>query len=84
MLVEFFGIPRERTGVAQIELQADTIGELLGTLEARFPTLGAMTQAGRVRSPYLISLNADRFVSDPNTALKETDSVLILSAQAGG
>jgi len=27
--VEFLGLPRERAGVAELELQADTLGELL-------------------------------------------------------
>jgi molybdopterin converting factor small subunit len=82
--VEFFGIPRERAGVAELELQAETLGQLLATLAVRIPSLGEVVQCGRLGSPFLASLNGDRFVSDPATKLKETDCVLILSADAGG
>jgi molybdopterin converting factor small subunit len=82
--VEFFGIPRERAGVMELELQADTLGQLLTTLAIRFPSLGELVQADRLRSPFLANLNGARFVSDPGTQLTETDCVLILSADAGG
>ena len=32
MHVEFLGVPRERAGVSELELQADTLGQLLATL----------------------------------------------------
>jgi sulfur-carrier protein len=84
MRVEFFGIPRERAGVDQLELQAKTLGELLGMLAARFPSLGELVQNDSLRSPVLANLNGDRFVRDPATQLNEADCVLILSADAGG
>ena len=84
MRVEFFGIPRERAGVDQLELQAETLGELFDTLTTRFPSLGDLVQSDRLRSPILANLNGDRFVSDPRTRLTEEDCVLILSADAGG
>jgi sulfur-carrier protein len=84
MRVEFFGIPRERAGVDQLELQARTLGELLGLLAARFPSLRELVQNDSLRSPVLANLNGDRFVSDPATQLNEADCVLILSADAGG
>jgi molybdopterin converting factor small subunit len=80
--VEFFGIPRERAGVAELEIQAETLGDLFVTLATRFPSLGELAQSGR--SPFLANLNGNRFVSDPGTRLSETDCVLILSAEAGG
>jgi hypothetical protein len=53
-------------------------------LERRFPSLGALVEAGRLHSSILASLNGDRFVSDPLTRLSASDCVLILSADAGG
>ena len=41
MHVEFLGVPRERAGVSELEVQADTLGQLLGTLAARIPSLCA-------------------------------------------
>ncbi len=84
MRVEFLGIPRERTGVAAVELDAGTLGELLIVLERRFPTLRDVVESGRLRAAFVANLNGDRFVRDPGTRLAATDSVLILSADAGG
>ena len=84
MRVEFLGIPRERAGVAELELDADTLGELLGDLDRRFPAIGGLVESGRLRRSFLASLNGDLFISDPRTRLSEKDCVLILSADAGG
>jgi molybdopterin converting factor small subunit len=84
MRVEFLGLPRERAGVDEVELQADTLGQLLEALVARFPSLGELVTAERLRPSFAANLNGDRFVSDPRTPLREADCVLILSADAGG
>jgi molybdopterin converting factor small subunit len=84
MRVEFLGLPRERAGVAEVELQADTLGQLLGALVARFPSFGDLVAADELRPSLVANLNGDRFVSDPRTRLCESDCVLILSADAGG
>jgi len=84
MKVEFLGIPRERAGVAELELDVDTLGQLLAALEGRFPSLGMLVDSGRLHSSILASLNGDMFVSDPRTRLSKSDCVLILSADAGG
>ena len=80
MQVEFFGVPRERAGVSRLDVQAATLGQLLEALAARIPTLGT----DRLHPSFVASLNGDRFISDPATPLGENDSVLILSADAGG
>jgi sulfur-carrier protein len=84
MRVELLGVPRERAGVAELELQADTLGQLLVALAVRFPSLGELIIADRLQPSLVANLNGDRFVSDPRTQLKEGDSVLILSADVGG
>jgi molybdopterin converting factor small subunit len=84
MRVELLGIPRERAGVAELELQADTLGQLLAALAVRFPSLGELITADRLPPSVLANLNGDKFVSDPRTELGEDDCVLILSADAGG
>jgi molybdopterin converting factor small subunit len=84
MHVELLGIPRERAGVAELELEADTLGQLLVTLAVRFPSLGELITAERLQPSIVANLNGDRFVSDPRTQLREGDCVLILSADAGG
>jgi molybdopterin converting factor small subunit len=84
MRVEFLGIPRERAGIADLELDAETLGQLLTTLERRFPSLSDVVDAGRLRSSFVANLNGDQFIRDPLTRLGSGDCVLILSADAGG
>jgi molybdopterin converting factor small subunit len=84
MRVEFLGLPRERAGVAEVELQADTLGQLLDALVTRFPSFGELVAADELRPSFVANLNGERFVSDPRTRLHESDCVLILSADAGG
>ena len=84
MHVEFFGVPRERAGLSKLEVEADTLGQLLGTLAVRIPALGTILNVDGLHSSFVANLNGDRFVSDPETPLHEDDCVLILSADAGG
>ena len=71
MHVEFLGVPRERAGVAELEVQAETLGQLLGTLAVRLPAL-ASSSSGPPASRVVANLNGDRFVSDPATPLGST------------
>jgi molybdopterin converting factor small subunit len=84
MQVEFFGVPRERAGVAQVDVSADTLGELLSTLASRLPSLAEFIVDKRLHPSFTANLNGDVFVSDPATPLTKDDCVLILSADAGG
>jgi molybdopterin converting factor small subunit len=84
MHVEFFGVPRERAGIAEIDVEADTLGRLLATLAARMPDLAELIAVDRLHPSFAASLNGDRFISDPETPLSDEDCVLILSADAGG
>jgi molybdopterin converting factor small subunit len=98
MHVEFFGVSRDRAGVEAIDVQADTLGRLLGTLAARMPGLAGLIEADpspppgaksawlgpRLHPSLAANLNGDRFISDPSTPLGEHDRVLILSSDAGG
>ncbi len=84
MHVEFLGVPRQRAGISGLEVHADTLGQLLGTLAAQIPTLGDLIAVDRLHPAFVANLNGDRFVSDPGTQLGEDDRLLILSADAGG
>ena len=84
MHVEFFGVPRERAGIAELDVQADTLGRLLGALAAQMPALAGLIAVDRLHPSLVASLNGDRFISDPGTPLEDDDCVLILSADAGG
>lgn len=84
--IEFFGIPRERAGVAAIELHdPGTLGDAFQMLAQRLPELATNCLSdGQLKSGYLANLNGERFTSDPTLPLHAGDAVLILSADAGG
>ena len=84
MHVEFLGIPRERAGVAHLELNAGTLGQLLDTLVERFPELRELIVEGALHPSVVANLNGDEFVSDRGQELADGDHVLILSADVGG
>jgi molybdopterin converting factor small subunit len=88
MHVEFFGVPRERAGLSVLEMNAETLGQLLTTLAARIPSFDKFIstdgQGSHLHPAFIANLNGDRFVSDPRTPLAENDCVMILSADAGG
>jgi len=84
MYVEFLGIPRERAGLSEVEIEAETLGQLFGALAARFPTLGDLITDGQLHPSMAANLNGDEFVSRPETPLAGGDRVLILSADVGG
>ncbi len=84
MHVEFLGIPRERAGISETEVDAATLGQLLATLAVRFPALRELIVTDRLASSIAANLNGDAFVSDPNTSLTASDRLLLLSADVGG
>jgi molybdopterin converting factor small subunit len=84
MYVEFLGIPRERVGVSEVAVEAQTLGELLLALRRQFPAFSELAAADRLHPWVTANLNGDRFVTDPRTPLSAGDRVLILSADAGG
>jgi molybdopterin converting factor small subunit len=84
MYVEFLGIPRERAGISELEIDAHTLGQALARLAARLPRMSDLMTGEGLHSSIVANLNGDRFVSDPATPLAKDDRLLILSADAGG
>ena len=84
MHVEFLGIPRERAGVSEVEIEAETLGQLLGTLVIRFPDLRELVTESGLHPSVAANLNGDEFVSDPSTSFNAHDRLILLSADAGG
>lgn len=81
--VEFYGIPRQRAGRAELVVQANTLGQMLIAVERDCPGL-RIQEAGRISPQYRVSLNGQQFVSDLSKVLAPGCRVLILSADAGG
>ena len=85
--VEFFGIPRKRAGVAEANIEGDSLQSACRELSRRFPKFAAECLTGErdsLRPGFLASVNGQSFTTDPTTPLKEGDSLLILSADLGG
>ena len=84
MHVEFLAISRRLAGVSEVEVQAETLGQLLATLAERFPALGEYITSDRLHPSFSANLNGNEFVTDPHTVLHQGDHVLILSSDVGG
>ena len=84
MYVEFLGIPRERAGISEIEVEAETFGQLLGALATRCPLLAELITAEGLHPSIAANLNGDEFVKSLATRFADDDRLLILSADAGG
>ena len=84
MYVEFLGIPRERTGISEMELEAETLGQVLGQLSARCPGLSDLITPKGLHPSIAANLNGGAFVKSLDTKLAEHDRLLILSADVGG
>ena len=84
MQIEFFGVPRERTGISHLEMHATTLGQLLERLVSDVPSFADFMAGNGLHPSVAANLNGDRFVSDPSTPLAADDHLLILSADVGG
>lgn len=86
--VEFFGIARQRTGVASVELPLPTpatLGDCLADLGRRFPSFAAdCVDRQRLKPSFAANIGGQRFVSSADSTLSDGDTLLILSADAGG
>jgi molybdopterin converting factor small subunit len=84
MHVEFLGIPRERAGISALQIEATSLGHVLGALAAEFPGLRELVSRDGLHPSLAANLNGDLFISDPATPLADDDHLLILSADVGG
>lgn len=83
--VELFGIPRKRAGVHCVDVDGGNLREVFQALDRVLPQLqGVCLDEGRLKPGYLANINGNTFVTDEKTPLVDGDSVLILSADAGG
>ena len=84
--IELYGVPRLRAGTGRLTVAGSSVAEALDALGRLCPPLvdHVLSPDGGVHSAYRLSLNGDRFVSDPATPLSDGDTLLILAADVGG
>jgi molybdopterin converting factor small subunit len=83
--VEFFGIPRQRAGQAELAVPSGTIAEALLAVEKACPGLAGLIQLdGKLTPYYSLSVNGRRFTTGLQQRLAPGDRLLLLSADAGG
>ena len=84
--IEFYGIPRQRTGVAETTAGGSTLGDVLSELAVRYPAFAAecVASCGGLAPQVAASVGGERFVREPNTPLGEHEVLLIMSADSGG
>ena len=83
--IELFGVPRLRAGVPLVRVEAVDVGSAIRGLASACPGLdGSVLLGRRVHPAYKLSLNGDRFLSEPATALADGDVLLLLAADVGG
>jgi molybdopterin converting factor small subunit len=79
--VELYDVARRLAGREAIGVEAATLGEAMSALGVACPALGSRIESAE---HWRVSLNGTSFVTDPATPLRDGDSLLVLSAQAGG
>ena len=67
--IELYGVPRLRAGTGLLHLEASTVGQALDELGRVCPALeSSVLRADLLHAVYKLSLNGERFVSDPRDA----------------
>ena len=84
VVIEFYGIPRERAGRAELTVQAATVAEALAAIERACPGLRGVCVDGRLAPHYRLALDGRQFITDVNQPLQSATRLLLLSADAGG
>ena len=83
--VEFYGIPRQRAGVASLDVSADCVGTALRRVAEVLPEFAAACVCDGVLRPGLLAnVNGAVFTTETNDSLADGDVLLIMSADAGG
>jgi molybdopterin converting factor small subunit len=78
-----YGIPRLRAGREEVVVEANTIGGALRALDQLCPELGVIA-GGELNRNYIVALGGGALTRDTATELGEGDTLVLLTAQAGG
>ena len=71
--------------MVEVAAESARLGDILLALAVRFPELSATCFDGdRLRAGYIANVDGKRFITDPTAPVCRGESLLILSADAGG
>lgn len=84
VIIEFYGIPRQRAGRADLPIRADTVSDALAAVVKACPGLHDVLLRGNLAPHYRVSVDGNRFVTEMNERLAPGTRLLLLSADAGG
>jgi molybdopterin converting factor small subunit len=84
VIVEFYGIPRQRAGRAELPIRADTVSDALAAVVKACPDLHDVLLHAKLAPHYRLSVDGCRFVTEMNERLASGTRLLLLSADAGG
>ena len=83
--IELYGVPRLRAGLATVAVPAENVGEALAAPACACPALeGTVVLGTRLHAAYHLSLNGERFISEPSVFLSDGDVLILLSTDVGG
>ncbi len=87
--VEFYGVPRQRSGVARTTVSlatgSVTLSELLELLCHQFPQLlEDCVLDGRLAPGMIANLSGDQFITDSVRKIDSDETVLLMSSDCGG
>ena len=83
--IELYGTARLRVGQAEVTVSASTPAVALAAAVRECPAFAALLRPdGWVASAYLLSVNGEKFVTEPNETLRPGDRLVVLAADAGG
>jgi molybdopterin synthase sulfur carrier subunit len=83
--IELFGVPRLRAGRDVVAVEATSLGEAFCKLGAACPALDpSVVEGDRLKPHYLVAINGTVLTADPKAPLADGDTLVLLSADAGG
>ena len=83
--MEFFGIVRTRAENEFIEIEASTVAGAIAGISTRLPDVaGLCFDNGCLKPGYLININGTKFTSHGCRTLRDGDTLLLMSSDAGG
>ncbi len=83
--VELYEGARQIAGVAALDVEARTLGDALDAVRAAHPQLEPRVLVpGGLAPHWRVSVGGRQFVEDPTTTLEPGETLLVVSALAGG